>query len=65
MPTGELVVVPRLRGAYLELVERLRVDTRHVLERLADPVLGRQPFLEERGRIAKQSVERSEWGAQR
>ena len=37
--TGELVVVPHLRRAHLELVERLRVDAGDVFERLDDAVV--------------------------
>jgi hypothetical protein len=38
--TCELVVVPHLRRADLELAVGLRVDARHVFERLHDAVLG-------------------------
>ena len=41
-PARELVVVPHLRSADLELVGRLGMDPRDVLERLHDAVLGRE-----------------------
>ena len=39
---GELVVVPHLGGADFELLDDLRMDLRHVVERLHDAIGGRE-----------------------